>query len=200
MVSSFEVTWDYLCPFARNAHEHLAFGLERGADWEARFRFFSLAQAHQGEGSPAVWETPREHPGVLAGLAGLVVREHYPERFLDAHLALFGARHDRGLDLRDQDVIVGALDSVGLPGKKVLDEAEAPWAVDAARADHEEAVQRWEVFGVPTFIVGDRAVFVRLMSRPAGDAKLAEATIERLLELAGSFGELNEYKFTKIPR
>ena len=26
--SSFSVTWDYLCPFARNAHEHLITALE----------------------------------------------------------------------------------------------------------------------------------------------------------------------------
>jgi hypothetical protein len=199
MVSSFEVTWDYLCPFARNAHEHLAHALRSGAEWEARFRFFSLAQVHQEEGKPPVWEQPREYPGVLAGLAGIVVRERYPERFLDAHLALFGARHDSGLDLRDEEVVLGALRSAGLPGKEIVEEAEAPWALEAARADHDEAVERWEVFGVPTFIFGDRAVFVRLMSRPAGDGKLAESTIERLLELAGSFGELNEYKLTKIP-
>jgi len=61
-------------------------------------------------------------------------------------------------------------------------------------------VSRWEVFGVPTFIVGDRAVLVRLMSRPEGDEKLAEATIEHVLELVEGFPELNEHKFTKIPR
>ena len=34
MSSPFEVTWDYLCPFARNAHEHLAVGLQAGAGWD----------------------------------------------------------------------------------------------------------------------------------------------------------------------
>jgi len=27
------VTWDYGCPFARNAHEHILTGLAAGADW-----------------------------------------------------------------------------------------------------------------------------------------------------------------------
>jgi hypothetical protein len=53
---------------------------------------------------------------------------------------------------------------------------------------------------VPTFIASDRAVFVRLMHRPEGDAKLAEKTIDRVLDLFDGFPELNEYKFTKIPR
>ena len=51
------------------------------------------------------------------------------------------------------------------------------------RSEHEEAVQRWEVFGVPTFIADDRAVFVRLMTRPEGDGKLAEKTVERVMDI-----------------
>lgn len=199
MVSSFEVTWDYLCPFARNAHEHLVLALSAGADWDVRFRYFSLGQAHVGE-DLSVWEQPSKHPGVLAALAGIVVRDRYPATFLEAHVALFSARHDRSLDLRDEAVIAEVLDGIGLNGRQVVEETGKDWVVAAARADHEEAVKRWDVFGVPTFIVGERAVFVRLMTRPEGDAKLAETTIERVLGLVGGFAELNEYKFTKIPR
>jgi predicted DsbA family dithiol-disulfide isomerase len=200
MAPSFDVTWDYLCPFARNAHEHLVTALAGGADWDVRFRYFSLAQAHVPDGGAPVWEQPDSHPGVLAGLAGIAVRERHPEKFLAAHLALFTARHDKAMDLRDPDVIARVLDEAGLDGATVIGEALEGWATDQARAEHDEAVARWEVFGVPTFITGDRAVFVRLMNRPEGDAKLAEATIERLLDLTDGFPQLNEYKFTKIPR
>jgi hypothetical protein len=200
MAPSFDVTWDYLCPFARNAHEHLAAALAAGAEWEVRFRFFSLAQAHMGEAGTPVWAEPAGHPGVLAGLSGIVVREKYPEHFLDAHIALFSARHDQAEDLRDQDVLVKALDSAGLNGTEVLREAMSGWPAARARAEHDEAVQRWNVFGVPTFISGEKAVFVRLMSRPDGDAKLAEATIDRLVDLMDGFTDLNEFKHTTIPR
>lgn len=200
MANSFAVTWDYLCPFARNAHEHLITALKGGADWDVRFRFFSLAQAHVGEGGAPVWGDPAAHSGVLAGLAGIVVRERDPEHFLDAHLALFTARHDKGVDLRERDQLVQVLDSAGLDGAGILAEADKQWVTDLARAEHEESVQRWEVFGVPTFVADDRAVFVRVMNRPEGDAKVAEATIERLLDLFDGFPELNEFKFTKIPR
>jgi hypothetical protein len=200
MANSFAVTWDYLCPFARNAHEHLVIGLKGGADWDVKFRFFSLAQAHVSEGGAPVWEDPAAHPGVLAGLAGIVVREREPERFLDAHLALFSARHDQGVDLRDREQLGQVLDRAGLDGAGILTEANTEWALDLAKAEHVESVQRWEVFGVPTFIADDRAVFVRVMNRPEGNAKVAEATIERLLDIFDGFPELNEYKFTKIPR
>jgi hypothetical protein len=200
MPPSFSVTWDYLCPFARNAHEHLATALRAGANWDVRFTYFSLPQVHVAEAQPAVWEHPDQHPGLLAGLAGIVVRDRQPDRFLDAHMAMFEARHDKGLDLRDRQVLSQALDSAGLDGAAVLDEVGSGWPVELARAEHEEAVQRWAVFGVPTFIVGERAVFIRFMHRPEGDAKLAEGTIDRVLELLEGFPELNEYKFTKIPR
>lgn len=200
MANSFAVTWDYLCPFARNGHEHLVVALKAGADWDVKFKFFSLSQAHVAEGGTPVWEDPTAHSGVVAGLAGIVVRERQPEHFLDAHLALFSARHDQGLDLRDTEQVARALDGVGLDGSGIVKEATSEWAVKRGRSEHEEVVQRWEVFGVPTFIADDRAVFVRLMTRPEGDGKLAEKTVERVMDTFVDFPELNEYKFTKIPR
>ena len=53
-------------------------------------------------------------------------------------------------------------------------------------------------FGVPTFVSGDHAVFVRLMSRPVGDGALAISTIERVLDLIGDWPELNEFKHTTV--
>jgi hypothetical protein len=52
---------------------------------------------------------------------------------------------------------------------------------------------------VPTFIVGDQAVFVRLLERPDGDGAKAKATIERLLDQI-DWPTLNEFKHTSIPR
>ena len=56
------------------------------------------------------------------------------------------------------------------------------------------------VFGVPTFIAGGQAVFVRVMDRPRGDAERARTTIERILDLLTTWPELNEFKHTSIPR
>jgi hypothetical protein len=56
------------------------------------------------------------------------------------------------------------------------------------------------VFGVPTFITGNRSVFVRLLDRPGEDVEKATTTINRLLDLMGAWPELNEFKYTSIPR
>ncbi len=63
MSASFAVTWDYRCPFARNAHEHLLTAVDGGADWDVRYLAFSLDQAHVEEGQPPVWEEPDRYPG-----------------------------------------------------------------------------------------------------------------------------------------
>ncbi len=56
------------------------------------------------------------------------------------------------------------------------------------------------VFGVPTFIVDDRAVFVRLMNRPDGDGALARRTVDQVLVLLNEHPELNEFKYTRVAR
>ncbi len=199
-MTSFAVTWDYRCPFARNAHEHLAAGLADGADWDVTFLPFSLSQIHVPEGGTAVWDDPAKAPDLLALASGIVVRDQYPDRFLGAHVALFAARHDDGLDLRVPEVVAGVLDGAGVPGDKVVAEVATGDPVQELRRAHERAVEGWEVFGVPTFVVGERAVFVRLMSRPQGDAALARRTVDGVLALFETMPDLNEFKHTTLSR
>ena len=121
-------------------------------------------------------------------------------QFPAVHNALFAARHDQGLDLREPSVVATTLDSVGLDGAGILAEVKEGWPVDVLKREHSDVVERLSVFGVPTFISGDDAVFVRLMNRPAGDAALAVSTIERVLDLFEGWPELNEFKHTKVLR
>ncbi len=196
----FAVTWDYRCPFARNAHEHIVAGLADGADWDVTFLPYSLGQVHVPEGGTPVWDDPDKAKDLLALAAGVVVRDQYPEQFGAVHIALFSARHDEGLDLRVSDVIAGVLDRAGVPAEKVLAEVEAGDPIDEIRRAHLQSVSEWGVFGVPTFVVDDRAVFVRLMSRPDGDAKLARRTIESVVRLMEDQPDLNEFKYTTLSR
>jgi 2-hydroxychromene-2-carboxylate isomerase len=200
MSASFSVTWDYRCPFARNAHEHVLTGLEAGADWEVTYSAFSLDQAHVEEGQPSVWDEPDRYPGLLANLAGVVVRDRLPGQFPIVHRALFAARHDEGLDLRDRDVVSKVLDISGVDAAAVLSEIDAGWPLDVSKAEHSDTAGRLSVFGVPTFINGDRAVFVRLLDRPGEDSARAITTINRILDLITEWPELNEFKYTSIPR
>lgn len=194
------MTWDYRCPFARNGHEHILDALEAGAPWEVTFVPFFLNQAHVPEGGTPAWEDPAQQPDLLSLAAGVVVRDRFPEQFLAVHRSLFAARHDRGGDLRDRAVVRDALESAGADADAVLAEVEAGWPAKAVRQEHERVVSQLDVFGVPTFIADERAVFVRLTSRPEGDAPLARATIERVLGLISDHPDLNEFKHTRIHR
>jgi hypothetical protein len=196
----FAVTWDYRCPFARNAHEHLLAGMADGADWDVTFLPFALGQSHVPEGGTPVWEDPDQFKDLLALAAGVVVRDQYPEQFGAVHHALFAARHDQGLDIREAMVVVGILDAAGVPGDKVLVEVDTGAPIQEIRRAHERAVDEWAVFGVPTFVVEGRGVFVRLMSRPQGDAALARRTIEGVVRLMDEQPDLNEFKYTKLER
>ncbi len=195
----FSVNWDYRCPFARNAHEHLVVALKAGAPFEASFVPFSLNQAHVEEGGTPVWEDPTKEPDLLAGQVGIVVRERYPDKFLRTHLALFALRHDEGADLRDRAALASVLERQGVRPDRVFDEINSGWPLEEYRKSHEAAVADNAVFGVPTFVVGDQAAFVRIMTRPGKDARLATSTIERVLDLLEHHADLNELKHTSIP-
>ncbi len=196
--STFAVTWDYRCPFARNGHEYLLDGLEGGAPWELTFVPFFLNQAHVPEGGTPAWDDPAQQPDLLALAAGVVVRDRYPDLFRPVHRSLFAARHDDTGDLRDREVVAKALDRGGADAEAVLAEVDAGWPAKVVRDEHEQAVADLAVFGVPTFMVGDRAVFVRLMTRPRGDHDLARTTIDRVVGLITDHPELNEFKHTRI--
>jgi hypothetical protein len=200
MTTAFSINFDYRCPFARNANEHVLAALEGGADYDVRFVGFSLHQAHVKDGDPPVWEQPERRADLSAVASGIVVRERMPEQFPSVHLELFAARHERGEQLNDHDVIAGALRRGGVKPDEVFAELEAGWPYELLRDEHEASVREHAAFGVPTFVLGDRAVFVRLMTRPEGDTATARATIDRVLDLLGEHPELNEFKHTSIPR
>ena len=196
MARQFAVTWDYRCPFARNAHEALVAGLKAGRDWDVRFMPFSLDQVHVEEGETPVWERGLDETGVggvRALLWGIAVRDTFADAFLDFHVAAFRARHDEGQKIAEEAVLRGVAASVGLDPDAVAEEVASGRPAKALEAEHTEAVDAYAVFGVPTVIEGDEAVFVRMMERGNVD-DFAQA-----LDLLPST-RLNEFKRTKIPR
>lgn len=197
---SFSVTYDYRCPFARNVHEHIVEAVRGGADWEVEFVPFSLTQSHIEEGEAPVWDAPDKASDLIAIEAGLVVRDRFPERFPDVHIALFTARHDEGRDLRDESVVRDVLKANDVDADAVFEAVAEGWPRQVFRRAHEASVTDHQVFGVPTFISGDASAFVRIMTRPGGDTELARTTIEKVLELLTGHPEINEFKHTSISR
>jgi len=113
----FAVTFDYRCPFARTVHEHLVLALQAGADFNVSFLPFSLDQPHVEPGGLDAWHDPARVPSQTATLVGLAVRDTQPEHFLAVHLALFTARHERQLNVKDEAAVARVVDEAGGDGQ-----------------------------------------------------------------------------------
>ncbi len=156
---------------------------------------FSLDQVHVEEGGTPVWERDPESwgTGVNALLWGIAVRDHFPTSFREWHVAAFAARHDEGRKIAKPEVLREIAASVGLDIDAVEAEVASGRPLESLAQAHTEAVKRHAMFGVPTFVVDDRAVFVRFMDRKNPD------DIDRTLDLL-DWRDLNEFKHTSVPR
>lgn len=174
-------------------------GQATGAPWRASFSAFSL---NATKGGDEVWDDPATAPSLLAMTVGVAVRDTLPDDFDRVHRALFVARHERGLDIRDEAVLRQVLDEQGVDAEAVFATVATGRPLETLRDEHTRAVADHGVFGVPTVIAGDPpdAVFVRIMSRPDGDAAMARRTVEQVLNLLLDCPDLNEFKHTRIPR
>jgi hypothetical protein len=199
MTRSFGLTYDYRCPFARIVHDHVVTGLRGGADWDITFLPFSLGQAHVAEGETPVWERPESDTGLLALQASIAVRDTQPDHFVDAHHALFEHRHGAAGAIAGRDDLAPVLASAGVDVDAVWAEVDSGRPLATVEKEHTAFVESHSVWGVPTFVVGDAAVFVRLLDLPQGDAAVATEAIERILDQI-SWSSLNEFKHTSIPR
>lgn len=195
MPRALAITFDYRCPFAYNGNAAAVAAVRGGADLDVRYVAFSLDQVHVPEGETPVWERdPTEWgSGVRALCFGIAARDHFPAQFPDAHLELFAARHVHGGKLTDPAVLRDAVARAGLDPDEVERLAARPETLATLAREHTEMVDRYAVFGVPTLIDGDEAVFVRFMERGDVDGLL------RALDLL-QWTDLNEFKRTRIPR
>jgi hypothetical protein len=84
----------------------------------------------------------------------------------------------------------------------VFEHVDSGAALAKVRDEHEAHVASHTVWGVPTFIAGDEAVFVRLMDRsPLGSEPAPSIrTIDRVVDLLTGWPELNEFKHTAVRR
>lgn len=199
MPRSFGLTYDYRCPYARIAHDHVVAGLRAGADWDVTFLPFSLGQAHVADGEPSVWERPAVDSGLLALQASIAVRDSQSAHFLDVHHALFEHRHAAAGQLRDRGDLTPVLAAAGADVDAVWSEVDTGRPLAVVEKEHTGYGESHDVWGVPTFVVGDAAVFVRLLDRADGDGALATATIERVLDQI-EWPILNEFKHSSVPR
>jgi predicted DsbA family dithiol-disulfide isomerase len=192
---SVAVTFDYRCPFAYNGNLAVINAIRAGSDIEFRFVPFSLDQVHVEEGETAMWDRDPDDwgSGMRALLYGLAVRDAFADKFHDAHIELFAARHEHGKQLAEEDVLKEAVAAAGLDADAVAEEAWSGRPLKTLADEHNECVDNYGVFGVPTFWEDGQAAFVRFMNR--GNVP----DLERMLEFL-TWGDLNEFKRPRVPR
>lgn len=193
----FQLSYDIRCPFAKNIHLHVVKALRDGADFDVTFVPWTLSQGYRAEGDPDVWDDPARDPEHLSLCVDVAIRDGQPEHYLDAHEALFRARHERGYRLVTPDEIRLVLEPLGV-------DVDAALADVATRRPHQVlgdsylAFARYEAFGVPTFVVGDDATFVRYMDPPSADTD-STAIITSLVTMMANAPAINEFKHTQLP-
>lgn len=197
-MKTFDVSYDYRCPFAKNIHLHVIAALEAGAPFNVNFVPWTMSQGYKLEGAPDVWDDPERDAELLSLAVSVSIRDEQPDLFLRAHAALFRARHERGIRLVTMEQIEEVLGELGVDLEKV-------GADLATRRPHEvigasfKKYEGLEAFGVPTFVVGNDATFVRYMAAPTDDGDASVKLIDSIVTLIEAQPELNEFKHTRLP-
>lgn len=200
-MSSFAVTFDYRCPFARIAHMHVLDGLAKGANWQVHFTPFSLTQAKVEESDPGcAWQNPEDDSGLLALEVSVAVRDQFPEAFAAVHRSLFDLRHVEFKSLASRDDIGPSLEAAGLSAVEVFAVVDSKEPFQVVRREHEASVENNSVWGVPTFIANGQAAFVRLMDEPSPQGKPAIEVVEHIVSMLEEWPQLNEFKHTTLSR
>src|SRR5882757_9257709 len=140
MAGTVSVTFDYRCPFARNAHEAVVSALREDSIRDIRFLAFSLDQNHVEEGETPMWDRPVDErgTGILALEWGIAVRDNFPDQFLDYHVASFAARHDYSRALNDPAVLQEVATMVGLDPQAVSDIVAGGGPLQTVAKEHTE--------------------------------------------------------------
>ena len=197
-MTSFHLSYDYRCPFAKNLHLHVVEALRAGADFDITFVPWTMGQGYRAEGAPDVWADPRQDSANLALAVSASIRDRQPDRFLDAHEALFRARHERAIRLNTIEQITEVLAPLGVDMDDVIADLETRRPFDVLGESFAYMAQ-FEAFGVPTFVVNNDATFVRYMKPPTGDGAASTAIISSLVTMMAEQIDVNEFKHTKVP-
>lgn len=198
-MTTFDLSFDYRCPFAKNLHLHVIKALDAGADFSVTFVPWTMSQGYKSDDAPDVWDDPAHDADLLSLVASVSVRDQQSALFLRAHEALFRARHERAIRLVTLEEIDEVLGPLGVDLVKVRADI-ASRRPHAVIGESFRRFEKFEAFGVPTFVVGDDATFVRYMESPTDDARASIDLIDSLVTMISMRPDLNEFKHTRLPR
>ena len=199
MATTFDLFYDYRCPFVYRASlllQNVRDSGERTLD--IRWRYFSLAQVNSKDDGWTVWEAPESEfvKGRLAFKAAEAARRQ--DRFEDFHLPLLQARHRDRLDIDDVAVVERVAVEAGLDLARFRKDVADPEIVYAIARDHQPAVKEHGIFGTPTFLFpSGAAAYVRLSEAPEGAD--AVRIFDKIVSVAGDELRILEIKRPNKP-
>ena len=199
MATTFELFYDYRCPFVYRASlllQNVRDSGERTLD--VRWRYFSLAQVNSKDDGWTVWGAPESEfvKGRLAFKAAEAARRQ--DRFEDFHMPLLHARHRDRLDIDDVAIVERVAVEAGLDLDRFRKDVADPEIVHAIARDHQPAVKEHGIFGTPTFLFpSGAAAYVRLSEPPEGLD--AVKIFDKIVSVAGDEPRILEIKRPNKP-
>ncbi|HEY8839055.1 MAG TPA: DsbA family protein [Candidatus Dormibacteraeota bacterium] len=190
---SFDVFYDYLCPFVYRASVLLQNVRDSGQrPIDIRWRYFSLIQVNSKDDGWTIWDAlDSEARGRLAFKAAEAARRQ--GAFDDFHMALLRARHEKRVDIDDVAVVEQVAEDSGLDLDRFRTDIADPQIVSALERDHRAAVAEYGVFGTPTFVFDAGATaYVRLSEPP--EASDSVAIFDRVISIAAEEPRILEIK------
>ena len=128
------------------------------------------------------------------------MRDTQPEQFLAVHHALFEHRHVAAGQLKERAELTPVLTAAGVDADAVWAEVDSGRPLATVEKEHTAFVDSHTVWGVPTFIVDDTAVFVRLLRAARRRRRRRRSTPSSGCSTQIDWPLLNEFKHTSIPR
>jgi predicted DsbA family dithiol-disulfide isomerase len=189
---SFDVFYDYLCPFVYRASVLLQNVKDSGQrPIDITWRYFSLIQVNSKDEGWTIWDAlDSEARGRLAFKAAEAARRQ--GAFDDFHIALLRVRHEQRADIDDVAVVEQVAEDSGLDLDRFRRDIADPQIVSALERDHRSAVAEYGVFGTPTFVFDAGAAYVRLSEAP--EASDSVAIFDRVVSIAAEEPRILEIK------
>ena len=162
---------------------------------KANWKPYALAQVNQkvGEGYE-VWDEPEEKlpAGVWALRAGVAASRQGEEPFERFLSLLLKARHVDRKELGDRDVLRAVAEAAALDVERFLKDLADPSSLQEVADSHTGAVEKYGVFGTPTFTFanGGSAFVKMLQPNSVEDAAKAFYTVMALAEDSLFVGEV----------
>ncbi len=155
---------------------------------------FSLEQVNSKNGPDwKVWEQPDAYESreLLAVRAAEAARLQGKEPFERFHLALLKARHEERQRINQTDVLIEVAKKAGIDVERFEEDLKNRELLKILARDHTEAVEKFGVFGTPTFVFGNGgAAYLKMYIPPDEDSISVFEHLVALMNHRLYFGEL----------